>query len=125
MSYSSGKHAWGICDRSGFRYKLNDLVYEYQNGVKTGLRVGKDMLDPDHPQNYVGRILTGDPRPLKDPRPDVDPGDTLFGWNPVWNSAQYMVASTGNVQIAVSYYIMDENDEILLDENDLPISSAD
>ena len=42
--YASGKHAYGICDRTGFRYKLEDLVFEVQHGVRTGLRVGKDVL---------------------------------------------------------------------------------
>ena len=32
MSYSSGKHAYGICDKTGFRYPLRELVYEYRNG---------------------------------------------------------------------------------------------
>ena len=36
MSYSSGKHAYGICDKTGFRYPLRELVFEYRNGSKTG-----------------------------------------------------------------------------------------
>ena len=40
MAYSSGKYAYGICDRTGFRYKIKDLVFEVENGVRTGLRVG-------------------------------------------------------------------------------------
>ena len=55
--YASGKHAYGICDRTGFRYKLEDLIYEVQHGVRTGLRVGKDVLDPDQPQNFLGDVI--------------------------------------------------------------------
>lgn len=100
MSYSSGKHAFGICDRTGFRYPLKDLVWEFQNGKRTGLRVGKDVVDPDHPQYYLGRLKINDPQSLKDARPDVDPGRGLYGWNPVWNPAQYMLGSVGNVRIS-------------------------
>ena len=37
MSYSSGRNAYGICDKTGFRYDLKDLVFENRNGSKTGL----------------------------------------------------------------------------------------
>jgi hypothetical protein len=101
-AYVSGKHAYGICDRTGFRYKLEDLVFEVQHGVKTGLRVGKDVLDPDQPQNFIGRVNTSDPQSLHNPRPDVAPGRALWGWNPVWNPAQYMVSSVGSVTVTTT-----------------------
>ena len=47
---ANGKYALGICDRSGQIYKLRDLVFEITNGRRNGLRVGRDMVDPDHPQ---------------------------------------------------------------------------
>lgn len=99
---ASGKYAYGICDRSGFRYKLEDLVYEVQHGERTGLRVGYDMLDPDHPQNFIGQVNTSDPQSLYNPRPDVDPGRALWGWKPVWNPAQYMVGSVGKVTVTTT-----------------------
>jgi len=101
-AYAKGKHAFGICDRSGFRYKLSDLVWEYQNGMKTGLRVGRDIVDPDQPQNFLGRIKINDPQALRDPRPDYAPGNGLFGFNPVWNPAQYMISSVGNVTVVTT-----------------------
>jgi hypothetical protein len=70
MSIARGKYAYGFCDKTGFRYKLNELVYEVRNGIKTGLRVGKDVADPDHPQNFIGRVKINDPQSLRDPRPD-------------------------------------------------------
>lgn len=98
-AYARGKHAFGICDRSGFRYKLGDLVWEIQNGKKTGFRIGKDIVDPDQPQNFLGRVKINDPQALMNPRPDYAPGNGLFGWNPVWNPIQDMVGSVGTVTV--------------------------
>ena len=50
---ANGKYALGICDRTGFRYKIKDLVFEIENGRRNGLRVGKDVVDKDHPQNFL------------------------------------------------------------------------
>jgi len=101
-AYARGKHAFGICDRSGFRYKLGDLVWEIQNGKKTGFRVGKDIVDPDQPQNFLGRVKINDPQSLRDPRPDYAPGNGLFGWNPVWNPIQDMVGAVGTVTVVTT-----------------------
>jgi hypothetical protein len=70
MTNARGKYAFGFCDRTGFRYSLDQLVDEYQNGVRTGMRVGFDVVDPDHPQNFLGRVRTDDPQSLLNPRPD-------------------------------------------------------
>ena len=32
MGKATGKYAFGICDRTGFRYPINELVYEFDNG---------------------------------------------------------------------------------------------
>ena len=45
MSFASGKHSYGICDISGFRYKLHDMRKTWD-----GLLVGPDMWDAKHPQ---------------------------------------------------------------------------
>lgn len=70
MAYTNGKHAYGICDRTGFRYDIKDLVFEIENGVRTGLRVGYDVIDKDHPQNFLGRLKIDDTQSLLDARPD-------------------------------------------------------
>jgi hypothetical protein len=101
-AYARGSKAWGLCDRTGIRYKLSDLVYEYQNGVRTGFRIGRDVVDPDQPQNFLGRVKINDPQALRDPRPDYAPGNGLFGFNPVWNPAQYMVSSVGAVTVVTT-----------------------
>lgn len=97
-----GKRAWGICDRTGFRYDLSDLVYEYVNGKRTGLRVGRDVADPDHPQNFLGRVQTDDPKPLIDPRPDPRNDIGLFGFNPVGNPGTVLTSHIGNVTVEIS-----------------------
>lgn len=102
MAYARGKHAFGYCDKTGFRYPLTDLVDEYRNGTKTGLRVGKDVVDPDHPQNFLGRVKIVDPQALRNPRPDTSMLESraLFGWNPVGNTLTYMVGSVGTVTVS-------------------------
>ena len=36
MSYAAGKKALGDCDRCGFTYKLNNLQYEIEDGIRNG-----------------------------------------------------------------------------------------
>lgn len=93
---------WGICDRTGVRYPLKDLVWEYQNGRRTGLRVGRDVADPDHPQLRVGRRRLDDPKPLKDPRPDASPGRDLWSWNPAGNPGVVLEVVGGRVTVTVA-----------------------
>jgi len=104
MAYASGKHAFGYCDRTGFRYPLKDLVDEYRDGVKTGFRVGRDVVDPDQPQNFLGRVKINDPQALRNPRPDTSLVESraLFGWKPVGNPAQFMVGSVGKVTVVTN-----------------------
>ena len=104
MSYARGKYAFGFCDKTGFRYPLSDLVPEFNNGVKTGFLVGRDVVDPDQPQNFLGRVKINDPQSLRNPRPDsalaVSRG--LFGFKPVWNDLQFMKAEVGTVTINIT-----------------------
>ena len=104
MSYARGKYAFGYCDRTGFRYPLSDLVPEFNNGVKTGFLVGRDVVDPDQPQNFLGRIKINDPQSLRNPRPDTSLEESrgLFGFNPVWNDLQFMQSEVGTVTINIT-----------------------
>ena len=104
MPFARGKRAFGFCDRTGRRYPIADLVYEYENGKQTGLRVGRDVADKDHPQNHLGKLRIFDPQSLMNPRPDtaLDASRALYGFNPVGNSAQYMLASVGKVKVSTS-----------------------
>ncbi len=104
MAYARASKAFGFCDLTGFRYPLSDLVYEVVNGQRTGFRVGRDVVDQDHPQNFIGRVKANDPQALRDPRPDGarDAANALWGWNPVWNPAQYVVCSAGTVTVTTT-----------------------
>ena len=86
--YAKGKYAFGFCDRTGFRYKLKDLVPQIKAGRMTGLMVGRNMLDEDQPQNFLGRLGDySDPQAIRNPRPDLsqDISRRLFAFNPVGN----------------------------------------
>ena len=104
MSYAKAKYAFGFCDKTGFRYPLKDLVPEYNNGVKTGFLVGRDVVDPDQPQNFLGRIKINDPQSLRNPRPDrsLTESRALYGFDPVGNSAVFMTASVGRVSVTTT-----------------------
>jgi len=69
MAYAKGTHAWGISDRSGFRYKLREMKKEWN-----GLLVGPDEYEEKHPQLDPPRVPI-DPQALKNARPDQ--GETL------------------------------------------------
>ena len=64
MAYAKGKQAYGICDISGFRYKLKDMKRTWD-----GLLVGPDQWNEKHPQ-LEPRKHTVDPEALFNPRPD-------------------------------------------------------
>tara|TARA_R110000796_G_scaffold53007_1_gene124716 strand:+ start:406 stop:747 length:342 start_codon:yes stop_codon:yes gene_type:complete len=85
LTASRGKRAFGFCDRTGFRYKLTDLVPQIENQRPTGLLVGRDVVDVDQPQLQLGRIAFTDNEALRNPRPDraLDESRELFAFNPV------------------------------------------
>ena len=102
MSFARGKRAFGFCDRTGKRYPLTDLVDEYQNGTKTGFRVGRDVADKDHPQNHLGRLRIFDPQSLMNPRPDtaLDASRALYGFGPVGHPSTFVQGEVGRVSIS-------------------------
>lgn len=63
--YASGKGAYGYSDRSGFRYRLNEMLTEWN-----GLKVGPDEYESKHPQLEPSQA-GADPQALHDPRPPV------------------------------------------------------
>ena len=85
MSYANGKYAFGYCDRTGFRYKLKDMVEQYEGGRPTGLRVGRDVVDKDQPQLQLGRFNTNDPEALRNARPDSTLAESrrVYAWDPI------------------------------------------
>lgn len=72
--FALGKHAYGISDRSGFRYRLRDMKKEW-----TGALVGFDEFETKQPQLEPRRHIT-DPQALRNPRPDqIEPLDVFVG----------------------------------------------
>ncbi len=72
--FATGKFAYGISDRSGQRYKLNEMKREWN-----GLLVGPDEYDPKQPQLEPRRKVV-DPQALQNPRPDrIEPLDVFVG----------------------------------------------
>lgn len=75
--FAQGKKAVGICDRTGFKHLLRDLVKE----PGTGLLVYKSWSDGewnrvDHPQNFPA--IAGEAIALRNPRPESgDRGRTI------------------------------------------------
>lgn len=101
MSWAEGKHAFGYCDRTGFRYPKKDLVPQIVNRRKTGLLVGRDVVDPDQPQLQLGRVRTNDPQALRNPRPDqsLDESRAQFAWNPVGGGVTELGSRTVGLDI--------------------------
>ena len=71
--FANGKFAYGISDRSGFRYKLNEMKREW-----TGMLVGPDEYEPKQPQLEPRRKAV-DPQALLNPRPQPENPTSAFG----------------------------------------------
>ena len=65
--------AFGVCDRCGRLFNLNDLYYQYEWAgtalVNRHIRVCRQDLDKPF-QFYRAIILPADPVPVYDPRPE-------------------------------------------------------
>jgi hypothetical protein len=96
--FATGKNAFGISDRSGFRYRLKDMRKEWN-----GLLVGKDEYEEKHPQlEPFGKIA--DPEAIKNARPETNleaQRAFQYGFNPVGFKpaigANNDLVATGNV----------------------------
>jgi len=72
MAFASGKYAYRISDRSGFRYKLKDTRKEWNGSI-----VGKDEYEEKHPQLEPMRVRA-DNEAIRDARPDVEDDGKKF-----------------------------------------------
>jgi len=72
MAFASGKYAYRISDRSGFRYRIKDTRKEWNGSV-----VGKDEYEPKHPQLEPLRTQA-DAEAIRDARPDVEDDGKKF-----------------------------------------------
>lgn len=95
------REPYGFCDRTGFRWPLRQLREETVQGRKTGMRVGPDVYDDDHPQNWFGKIrVAADPQSLgKDARPDtaIQESRSMFSYNPAGLGNLSLIALVGRV----------------------------
>ena len=69
--WAQGKFAWAICDICGVRVRYKDLKYPTSMGYALGLAVCPTCYDPDHPQNFLPKMLRVDAEALKGARPDT------------------------------------------------------
>ena len=99
--YARGKYAFGFCDVTGFRYKLEDLVPLIRDGRDTGLRVGYDVVDVDNPQYELGRMKMSDPQALRNPRPDkaLEQSRILCAFDPVGGGVTSLGSRTVGLNI--------------------------
>tara|TARA_R100001377_G_scaffold70215_1_gene45629 strand:- start:566 stop:880 length:315 start_codon:yes stop_codon:yes gene_type:complete len=72
MARATGKEAYGICDITGFRYKLREMKKTWD-----GLLVGADQWSPKHPQ-LDRKSFKADSQALKNARPDTSDDNTKF-----------------------------------------------
>mgnify|MGYP006908318456 CR=1 FL=1 len=93
--YASGKYAYGISDRSGFRYRLREMKKEWN-----GALVGPDEYEAKHPQLTPPRNVT-DPEALRNPRPDTHV-DAYFGFKPVGGVNMFATVQVGTVKVTTS-----------------------
>lgn len=102
--FAQGKHAFGFCDRCGFRYELAELKKETIKGVTRNLKVCPECWNVDHPQNFLGMLKVDDPQSLREPRPDMnlDRDNGFFGWSPVGNPLTKATVSVGTVSVTTS-----------------------
>ena len=72
MAFASGKYAYRISDRSGFRCKLKDTRKEWNGSI-----VGKDEYEEKHPQLEPVRVRA-DNQAIRDARPDTEDDGKKF-----------------------------------------------
>jgi len=70
-NFASGKHAFGFCDRCGFRSPLRAMKKLTVNEHLTNIKVCTTCYEPDQPQYRVGKLRVFDPQALREPRPDT------------------------------------------------------
>ena len=97
------KHAYGFCDRTGFRYPIDELVPQYIDRRPSGLLVGSDMLDIDHEQLQLGDLDLKEDISLPDPRPDTTLGESraMSAWNPVGGGVTVFGSRTGGLDMTM------------------------
>jgi len=102
--FATGKNAYGISDRSGMKYRHNDLKKEWN-----GFLVGPDEFEPKHPQLGPFKSVS-DPQAIKDARPSrtENPVEVLLKLNPFSSSS----ASSGIITVQESGHGRSSSDTV-------------
>ncbi len=100
MAFAKGDKAFGISDRSGFRYRLKEMRREWN-----GLLVGPDEFEEKHPQLRAPRA-TADPEALRESRPDNSEELIVFVGVPTIMApkltSERMLGQVGTVEVVVT-----------------------
>jgi hypothetical protein len=97
--FVNGRPVGGMCDRCGQRYPLESLKTEYLNGYPTNLLVCPQCWDRQHEQEPDRWPVPDDEQSIENPRPEIneDIERSMWGWNPVGNSAVLLSLNGGKV----------------------------
>lgn len=104
-SYARGSQAWGLCQKCGFRFLLNQLRLD---GYYPNLRVCPECFDTRHPQeDYVD---VSDPQALWRPSPDTQPVTapvlaaswSIAGAGLSWTGANFVTRFIASYDVYVS-----------------------
>jgi hypothetical protein len=100
VAFARGKNAWGISDRSGFRYKLNEMKVEW-----TGMRVGPDEFETKHPQ-LEPRKHIADAQALRHASPDRPEALVAYVGVPLVENVSlksvFVFSATDSVTVAIA-----------------------
>jgi hypothetical protein len=108
--YAKGLRAWGICQRSGKKVLLSDMVFD---GQIKNLRVASDEYDPRHPQEQLLKMT--DPQALWRPAPQDYPltSPVLTGSVDFTGRTLNWTASQADVSVIGGYRLYRSLDTVL------------
>lgn len=110
--YAKGNNAWGVCQRSGFRYKLRELV---NDGRFPHLLVHPSHYDPPDAQETLTPIM--DAYTLQHPSPELT-RDAEFVTFPIYSIfGSPKLGLAGRTQLGNPFILVTDLSGILLDES--------
>lgn len=113
------KRTIAVCDRCGMEYKYNSLKFQVVARKLTTLLVCHDCLDVDQPQWFPARIVSGDPAPVPNARPEQNEDLVYsgFGWGPVGGLGTVIYMGVSYDFDMVDPYQATEDTDILVQED--------
>lgn len=98
--YTTGKYAIGFCDRCGWKYPLVELAMEMVKQRPTNKLVCTTCFEIDHPQLMLGTFPIVDPQALRNPRTDVNRGESNSVFIVLGSSAAPVIGATIGAPVA-------------------------